>query len=105
MKKRNGKHTKGAPLLNTVAESIGAALGTIAAKADAAQKALTHSSVVRGVEKGTKKLVGKGKKAARKTTRRAAAAATKLKRRKAAKAVRRSLRRAAATVRRAARRR
>jgi hypothetical protein len=88
-----------------VAESIGAALGTIAAKADAAQKALTHSSVVRGVEKGTKKLVGKSKRAAKKTARSASAAATRPKRSKVAKAGRRGLRRATATVKRAARRR
>jgi len=50
MKARNRRRTNNGALLNTVAESIGAALGTIAAKADAAQKALTHSGVVRGVE-------------------------------------------------------
>jgi hypothetical protein len=40
MKARRGKHSKGEGLLISVAESIGSTLGTIAAKADAAQKAI-----------------------------------------------------------------
>ncbi len=95
MKARNGKRTKDGALLNSVAESIGAALGTIAAKAGAAQKALTHNRVVRGVEREAKKL-------ARKSTSRAA---TNVKRSKAAKAARRGLRHATSAVKRVARRR
>jgi hypothetical protein len=105
MKARNRKRTNDGAILTSVAESIGAALGTIAAKADAAQKALTHSSMVRGVEREAKKIAQKGKRSARKTTRHAAATAARLKRSKAAKAGRRGLRRAVATVKRAARRR
>jgi hypothetical protein len=99
MKKNNGRHTKNGALLNSVAESIGSALGTIAAKADAAQKALTHSSVVRGVEREAKKVVRKGKRTARKVKNRAAGT---LKRSKAAKATRREMRHAASSVKRAA---
>jgi hypothetical protein len=90
MKARNGKNTKSEPLLNTVAESIGAALGTIAAKADAAQKALTHSNVVRSAEREVKKLARKTKRAARKTVRRSTRAVAKVKRSKVAKAGRRA---------------
>src|SRR5271170_857831 len=104
MKARNGKNTKSEPLLNTVAESIGAALGTIAAKADAAQKALTHNSVVRSAELGAKKFTRKTKIAARKVASRASRAATSAKRSKVAKAGRRGLRRAASAVKRVARR-
>jgi hypothetical protein len=99
MKKRNGRRTKNGALLNSVAESIGSALGTIAAKADAAHKALTHNSMVRGVEREAKKVRRKGKRTARKATNRAAGT---LKRSKAAKATRRGLRRAASSVKRAA---
>jgi hypothetical protein len=94
MRARNRKRTNDGALLNSVAESIGAALGTIAAKANAAQKALTHSSVVRGIEREAKKFAQKGKSSARKTTRRAGAAAARLKRSKVAKAGRRRFRRA-----------
>jgi hypothetical protein len=94
MRARNRKRTNDGALLNSVAESIGAALGTIAAKANAAQKALTHSGVVRGIEREAKKFAQKGKSSARKTTRRAAAAAARLKRSKVAKAGRRRFRRA-----------
>ena len=55
---------KQAPLLFAVAESIGSTLGTIAAKADAAQKALTRRDVVNKLERGTKKIVRAGKRAA-----------------------------------------
>ena len=40
MKARTGRHTKDEALLISMAESIGSTLGSIAAKADAAQKAL-----------------------------------------------------------------
>ncbi len=98
MKARRGRHSKDTAL-NNVAESIGTALGTIVAKANAAQKVLTRSSVVRGVERGAKKVVRKSKRAARKTRN---AAAASLKRSKLAKARRRGVRRATSSVKRAA---
>jgi hypothetical protein len=99
MKARNGKRIKNGAMLNSIAESIGSALGTIAAKADAAQRVLTRSSLLRGAEREAKKVARKGKRAARKTTNRAART---LARSKSAKAVRRGLRRTASSVKRAA---
>jgi len=98
MKARRGRQSKDTAL-NNVAESIGTALGTIVAKANAAQKALTRSSVVRRVEGETKKVVRKSKRAARKTTNRAART---LKSSKAAKTTRPGLRRAASSIKRVA---
>jgi hypothetical protein len=102
MKTRTQKHNKDGALLSSVAESIGAALGTIAAKANAAQRALTHSSAVHTVEREAKKFVPKGKRSARKSGN---AVTAKLRRSKLAKAGRRSVRRAASSVKRATRRR
>src|ERR1700676_4545849 len=68
MKARTRKRTGDGALLTSVAESIGSALGTIAAKANAAQKVLTRSSVVHSVDRGAKKFVGKGKSSAQTTT-------------------------------------
>lgn len=101
MKARNGKRTKNGALLKSVAESIGSALGTIAAKANAAQRVLTHSSAVHIVEREAKKLGRKSKRTAGKATNRAAAT---LKRSKAVKATRRGLPRITSSVKRAARR-
>jgi hypothetical protein len=100
MKTRTHKYNKDRALLSNVAESIGAALGTIAAKANAAQKALTQSSVVHGVERQAKKFVRKGKRSGRKS---GTAAAARLKRSKPPKAGRRGGRRADSSVKRAAR--
>ncbi len=97
MKARRGRRSKDTTL-NNVAESIGTALGTIVARANAAQKALTRSSVVRGVEREGKKVVRNSKRAARKTEK----AAAGLKRSKVAKATRRGVRRATSAVKRAA---
>lgn len=102
MKTRTQKNNKDGALLSNVAESIGAALGTIAAKANAAQKALTQSSVAHRVEREAKKLVRKGKRSARKSGN---AVAAKLSGSKLAKAGRRGVRRRASSVKRAARRR
>jgi hypothetical protein len=55
---------KDAPLMFVVAESIGSTLGTIAATADAAQKALTKSDVARKLGREGKKLLRTGKSAA-----------------------------------------
>jgi hypothetical protein len=54
-----------APLLFAVAESIGSTLGTIAARADAAQKALTKRNVVGNLKRRSKKVLQTGKRAAR----------------------------------------
>ncbi len=102
MKARKRSHSKDAALLTSLAESIGSALGTIAAKANAAQKALGRDSAVRVVEREGKRLARRSKRAVRKTGK---AAAANLKRNKAAMAVRRGLRRASSSVKRAAHRR
>ena len=102
MKTRTPKYNKNGALLSNVAESIGAALGTIAAKANAAQKALTRSSVVHNVEREARKFLRKGKRSARKNGN---AVAAKLRRSKLAKTGRRSVRRAGSSVKRATRRR
>jgi|HubBroStandDraft_2_1064218.scaffolds.fasta_scaffold372756_2 hypothetical protein len=102
MKKRMHKYNKDGALLSNVAESIGAALGTIAAKANAAQKALTEGSAFHRVEREAKKFVRKGKRSARNSGN---AAAARSRRSKLAKAGRRGARRAASSVKRAARRR
>ena len=101
MRARRGQRTKDGALLTSVAESIGSALGTIAAKANAAQKVLTRSIVVHSVERGAKKFVRKSKRSVRKT---ANVAAANLKRNKVTKAARRGLRRATSSVKRATRR-
>ena len=101
MKAHRSRHAKDGALLQSVAESIGSALGTIAAKANAAQKVWTRSGVVHTVERKVKKLARKSKRVARKTT---TAAAARLKRNKVAKAARRRLRRPRSSVKRASRR-
>jgi hypothetical protein len=82
-RKASGKHT---PLLVSMAESIGSTLGTIAAKADAAQKAMSKSDVIGKLERGSKKLVRTGKSAGKK-------AARNLKKNKTVRKARRTLRR------------
>ncbi len=89
---RTHKSSKNDPILISLAESIGSTLGSLAAKADAAQRALTNSKVTTKLEREGKKLVRKGKKIAR-----------GLKKTKLARSARRSLRRTSA--RHAARRR
>jgi hypothetical protein len=101
MKAHARRHTKDTALLTTVAESIGSALGTIAAKANAAQKVISRSSAAHVVEREGKRLARRTKTVARKTRK----AAANLKRSKAAKATRRGLRRASSSIKRAARRR
>ncbi len=80
---RTHKSSKHNPILISLAESIGSTLGSIAAKADAAQKALTRAQVTTKLEREGKKLVRKGKKLAH-----------DLNKTKLARATRRSLRRA-----------
>jgi hypothetical protein len=80
---RTRKSSKHDPILISLAESIGSTLGSLAARADAAQKALTRAQVTTKLEREGKKLVRKGKKLAHDLSK------TKL-----ARATRRSLRRA-----------
>lgn len=101
MKAHARRHTKDTALLTTVAESIGSALGTIAAKANAAQKVISRSSAAHVVEREGKRLARRSKTVARKTRK----AAANLKRSKVAKAAHRGLRRASSSIKRAARRR
>lgn len=101
MKARKHRHAKDGALLLSVAESIGSALGTIAAKANAAQRVWTRSDAAHTVERKVKKLARKSKRVARKTT---TAAVARLKRNKVAKAARRRLRRPVSSIKRAGRR-
>jgi hypothetical protein len=101
MKARTRSRAKDAALLTSLAESIGSALGTIAAKANAAQKALSRTSAVHVVEREAKRLGRRTKRAVRKTRK---TAAVSLKRSKVAKATARGLRRASSSARRAIRR-
>jgi hypothetical protein len=101
MKARRGKHSKDEAFLISVAESVGSTLGTIAAKADAAHKAVTRSSIVHTAEREGRKLVRGSKRLARKTR---SIAARNLKSSKLAKATRRSLRSASSSAKRAVRR-
>jgi hypothetical protein len=101
MKAHARRRTKDTALLTSVAESIGSALGTIAAKANAAQKVLSRSSAAHVVQREGKRLARRSKTVARKTRK---AAAASLKRSKVAKATRRGLRRASSSIKRAARR-
>jgi hypothetical protein len=83
--KRPRSSSKHDPLLMSLAESIGSTLGTIAAKADAAQKAIAKAEVTRKLEREGKKLVRRGKKLA-----------SDLRKAKLSRTARRSLRRAPA---------
>jgi hypothetical protein len=101
MNARTGKRTKDEAVMIRVAKSIGSTLGTIAAKADAAQKALTRSSAAHIVKREGKMLMRKSKGVTPKTKN---AVARNLKRSKLARATRRGLRRATSSAKRAARR-
>ena len=61
MASRSRRHTKTESLLVNLAESLGSTLGTLAAKADAAQKALAKSDIISGIGREGKKLVGRTK--------------------------------------------
>jgi hypothetical protein len=101
MKARTGRHTKDEALLISMAESIGSTLGSIAAKADAAQKALSPSHIAETVHREGRKLVRKSKTVARRTRNKAA---TNLQTSKVAKVARRGARHAASSAKRVARR-
>ena len=68
MKARTGRHTKDKALLISMAESIGSTLGSIAAKADATQKALSPSHIAETIQREGKNLVRKSKSVARRTS-------------------------------------
>lgn len=59
---RSHKHSKTEELLVSLAESVGSTLGTIAAKAGAAQKALSRSDITGHLEREGKKIVRRSKK-------------------------------------------
>jgi hypothetical protein len=61
MASRSHKPAKTESLLVNLAESIGSTLGTLAAKADAAQKVLAKSDIVSSIEREGKNLVRKTK--------------------------------------------
>jgi hypothetical protein len=88
---KTSKSPKDQALLVTVAESIGSTLGAIAAKADAAQKAITGGDIARGVNRETRKLVRKGNRAV-------ARAKRSVKRSRPGRAARRTIRKAAKRV-------
>jgi hypothetical protein len=96
MKARTGRHTKDEALLISMAESIGSTLGSIAAKADAAQKALSPSHIAEAVQREGRKLLRKSKTVARRTRNKAAA---NLRTSKVAKATRRGVRHASSAER------
>jgi hypothetical protein len=56
------KPSKTEALLVSLAESVGSTLGTLAAKAGSAQKALSRSDVTGRLERGGKKIVRRSKK-------------------------------------------
>jgi hypothetical protein len=88
---RTHKSPKNQALLISVAESIGSTLGAIAAKADAAQRAITGSNVVADVKRKTTKIARKGNRAA-------ARAKKSVKTSAPARAARRTIRKAAKRV-------
>jgi hypothetical protein len=100
MKARRHKPSKDEAFLMSVAQSVGSTLGTIAAKADAAQKAITCRTFVDAVERKGKKLVRKGKGVARETRK----AARSFSKSKLARAAHRGVRRAASSLTQTARR-
>jgi hypothetical protein len=101
--------SKSQDLLTSVAESIGSTLGAIAAKADAAQKAIAGGTEkeVKEVKRGAIKLVRKGKKTVAKArsskTARKAGSSARSARTTARKAARKVVRKARGAVRKAKR--
>jgi len=92
-------HSKDEALMISVAESIGSTLGTIAAKADAAKKAIvaTGNELTRSAEREVKKADRKAKslvKAVKNARRSSGRVKTSVKRSKVARAARKGVRRA-----------
>lgn len=67
MKARTSKRRKDSALLISVAKSLGSTLGTLAAKANAAQKAVTRSPAAHSVKRQSRKLRRASKSVARRT--------------------------------------
>jgi len=88
---RTHKSPKDQALLINVAESIGSTLGAIAAKADAAQRAITGGDVRARVKSGAEKLIRRGTRAASRAT-------SAVKRAKPTRTARRTVRKAAKRV-------
>jgi hypothetical protein len=88
---RTHKSPKDQDLLISVAESIGSTLGAIAAKADAAQKAITGRNIGSNRRRETSKLARKGNRAAARVKR-------SVKRSNPARAARRAIGKAAKRV-------
>jgi hypothetical protein len=88
---RTRKSPKNQALLISVAETIGSTLGAIAAKADAAQRAIAGSDVVADVKRKTTKIIRKRNQAA-------ARAKKSVKTSTPARAARRTIRKAAKRV-------
>jgi hypothetical protein len=84
---RTHKSPKDQALLISVAESIGSTLGTIAAKADAAQRAISGTDVIGTVKSEAEKVLRKSKRAVGRAKR-------SVKRAKPARAAGRTFRRA-----------
>jgi hypothetical protein len=61
---RSHKPTKTESLLVNLAESVGSTLGTLAAKADAAQKAIANSEITTKLEREGRRIVRKTKQVA-----------------------------------------
>ena len=76
MASRLDKPTKAEALLVNLAESIGSGLGTLAAKAEAAKKALADSDITSTLEREGKKFVRRSKKLAGATIKKAKRAAS-----------------------------
>ncbi|MGH9702503.1 MAG: hypothetical protein ACRD4K_03925 [Candidatus Acidiferrales bacterium] len=100
MKARTRKRSRNGAMLITMAESIGSTLGTIAGKADAAQRTLIPSSVLIAVEREGRKFLRKSRSLARKTSGKSKrAAAPTPANRKLAKSARRGIPRRTARAR------
>jgi hypothetical protein len=93
------KRNKGGTLLMNVAKSIGSTLGTLAAKADAAQKVLSPGRVAHAIKREGKELLQKSTIAARKTRN---ATAANLRGNKLTRDSKRGLRRASSLAKRTA---
>jgi hypothetical protein len=109
MSSRARKSTKTESLLMSLAESIGSTLGTLAAKADAAQKVLVNSEVGTTLGRKGKRLVRKTKEVAgvaKGKVARSKAAANRTKKRapRKAKSARGTVQRAAKRTKRAVKR-
>jgi hypothetical protein len=100
MPSNENKQPKDETLLVSVADSIGSALGAIAAKAGAVSDALSDNSFLQTAEREGRKIVRKGKTVAKRIKK---SASKNVKSNKLAKTTRHGLRRAATASKRAVR--